>query len=108
MMAMSAVPNTVVICTKAFLGGHDLHFTRAKPQTGKPEVRLMSGVEKCRKLTSFASNLKNSTFIIFRHQGSSTEIQFKFAREMTLKVYFRCDSNTEAQNYTVPCRKRLY
>lgn len=107
-MALSAVTNTVVICTKAFRGGHDLCFARAKPKTGKPDIRLMSGVEKYRRLTSFASNLKNSTFIIFRHQGSSTEIQFKFAREITMKIYFQWNSNIEAQNYMVLCRKLLY
>lgn len=68
----------------------------------------MSRVKKFRKLTSFTSNLKNSAFIIFRHNGSSTDIQFQFAREITITIYLRWNNNKEAQNYTVLLRKLLY
>lgn len=61
----------------------------------------MSGVKKFKKLTSFASNLKNSAFIIFRHQSSSSEMQFQFAREITVTICFPWNINKEAPNYTV-------
>ena len=108
MMAVLAVTRTVVISTKPHLGEQGLGFTRTLPKLEKPEVRLVSEVKKFRKLTSFASNVKNSALIIFRHQGSSTEMQFQFAREITMTVYLRWNSNREAQNYTVLLRKLLF
>lgn len=106
-MAVLAVTHTVVICTETPPGEQGLGFTRTQPKLEKPEVRLVSEVKKFRKLTSFASNLKNSALIIFRHQGSSTEIQFQFAREITMTVYLRWNSNKEAQNYTVIVKEAL-